>query len=349
MRGVRTARWAVVVLVVGGCVGSTAAARPTPTIEVGGRLVPVSGSLTVADALRLAGVVVPSGHVLSAGTGRPLPGDHQPGQVLVDGAPAATDTAVRPGAVLTVVPGRDVTEPLKVVSEPVRAGGGMASLRVGGRDGRARVVKGAISGETVSRRVLAPPSEGLVPRAVALTFDDGPDPRWTPQVLGMLAAAHVHATFCLVGRHAAAHPELVRAIVSGGHQLCNHTWSHDEDVAKRAPAVMRAELARTQRAIRAACGVTPRLFRAPGGRWSAALAAEARRQGMSALHWQVDPRDWTRPGAARIVHTSLAQVRPGAIVLLHDGGGIRTDTLFALPVLLKRLHNKHYAVALPHP
>jgi peptidoglycan/xylan/chitin deacetylase (PgdA/CDA1 family) len=345
------ARTAPLAMVVALCAGSGSTPVLTPTIEVSGRPVDATGLLTVDDVLRRAQVVVPSGQVLSAVSRRPLAGDHQPGQILLDGHPAAGDTVVAPGAVLTIVPGVDVTEPLQVLREEVPPAHSVASLYLDGRPGTARIVRGSLSGETVSRRVVVLPRPGRLvsPRAVARTFDDGPDPTWTPRVLQLLAVAHVHATFCVVGREVVKHPELVRAIVKGGHALCNHTWSHDELLARRAPAVMRAELARTQAAVRTAAGVTPRLFRAPGGAWSSSVEAEARRQGMSPLKWQVDPRDWARPGAWAVEGVVLATVRPGAVVLLHDGGGDRSQTLAALEFLLARLRAMGYSFQVPRP
>jgi peptidoglycan/xylan/chitin deacetylase (PgdA/CDA1 family) len=240
---------------------------------------------------------------------------------------------------------------VRVVTEPVLPTGGAASLYVGGRPGSARVVQGVLSGETVSRKVLTHPRRGRLvsPKALALTFDDGPDPRWTPQVLHWLARYRVHATFCLVGLHVAAHPELVRAIVRGGHALCNHTWSHDEDLGRRAPDVIRGEIARTQEAIYAAAGVRPRLFRAPGGKWTGPLVAEARRQGMTPLRWDVDPRDWARPGALRVFKRVMAATRAGDVILLHDGYGNRAQTVWALRALLYRFRQLHDVLALPRP
>jgi peptidoglycan/xylan/chitin deacetylase (PgdA/CDA1 family) len=203
----------------------------------------------------------------------------------------------------------------------------------------------------VSERLLVAPRPGRLvrPGAVALTFDDGPDPYWTPRILAVLARARVRATFCLIGRQAAAHPELVRAIAAGGHALCDHTWDHDEHLAGKPAAVVARQLARTRAAILAAAGRAPVLFRAPGGGWSAVLEAAARRQGMAALKWDVDPRDWARPGTAAVVRVVMAQVRPGSVVLLHDGGGDRSQTLAALSVLLRELPARGYSFQLPQP
>ncbi|GAA1766453.1 polysaccharide deacetylase family protein [Luedemannella helvata] len=183
-------------------------------------------------------------------------------------------------------------------------------------------------------------------RGVALTFDDGPDPRWTPDVLGLLRRYRVRATFCLVGREAARHPRLVRAIAAGGHTLCNHSWRHDLDLGRRSPAAIRADLVATTRAIeRAAPGATVHYFRQPGGRWRERVVAAARGLGMTSLHWSVDARDWRRPGRRAIVGITLRHTGPGSIILLHDGGGVRAGTVAALRELLPSLTSRFALVA----
>jgi peptidoglycan/xylan/chitin deacetylase (PgdA/CDA1 family) len=172
---------------------------------------------------------------------------------------------------------------------------------------------------------------------IALTFDDGPDPRWTPAVLELLRQHRIRATFCLVGRHVAQHPELVRRIAADGHALCNHSWSHDEAMQLRSAASVSADLARTSRAITEAAGRPPRYYRAPGGNWAPTAVAEAGRQRLRLLGWSVDPYDWRRPPSTEIVRRVLAGAGPGAIVLLHDGYGARANTVAALRTLLDAL------------
>ncbi|SCL23744.1 Polysaccharide deacetylase [Micromonospora nigra] len=182
-------------------------------------------------------------------------------------------------------------------------------------------------------------------RAVALTFDDGPDPAWTPKVLDRLRAAKVSATFCVVGTQVRRHPELVRRIVREGHQLCNHSWNHDLDLARRPAAQIRADLVRTDRAIRAAVpDAKVPFYRQPGGRWTPEVVAVAKQLGMRSLHWTVDPRDWARPTAPAIEKRVHRAARPGAIVLLHDGGGNRAATLAACRRLIADLSGR-YGVA----
>jgi peptidoglycan-N-acetylglucosamine deacetylase len=185
-------------------------------------------------------------------------------------------------------------------------------------------------------------------RAVALTFDDGPDPRWTPQVLALLRAARVHATFCLIGRQVAAYPRLVARIVAEGHRLCNHTFDHDEQLATRPVPVINRDIQAATAAIkRAVPGASIRLFRAPGGGFTVGLDQLLPAQGLRPLGWSVDPDDWRRPGAAAIVARVLAQVRPGSIILLHDGGGDRSQTVAALQQLLPALTARGYRFVQP--
>ena len=181
-------------------------------------------------------------------------------------------------------------------------------------------------------------------RALLLTFDDGPDPRWTPHVLSLLAAYRARAVFCVVGRKAEQHPDLVRAIVAAGHDLCNHTTSHDGDLALRPGAAVRADLAATQAILRRITGgLVPRYVRAAEGRWSPTFIGEAALLGLQPLDWSVDPRDWSKPGLRHIVDSVLREARPGGVVVLHDGGGDRSQTLLALGYLMRRLRQLGYA------
>jgi peptidoglycan/xylan/chitin deacetylase (PgdA/CDA1 family) len=183
---------------------------------------------------------------------------------------------------------------------------------------------------------------------VALSFDDGPDPTYTPQTLAQLRRYRVKATFCLVGENARAFPDLVRAIAADGHTLCNHSWAHDTGLGLRSRAAIRADLKATNAAIRAAVPTAKvSYFRQPGGMWTAGVVAVAKELGMSSLHWEVDPQDWRKPGAGSISSTVNAGTRRGAIVLLHDAGGDRRGTVAALRSILPNLTRRFQLVALP--
>ncbi|MEH1102260.1 polysaccharide deacetylase family protein [Micromonospora sp. CPCC 205561] len=183
---------------------------------------------------------------------------------------------------------------------------------------------------------------------VALTFDDGPDPNYTPQVLALLREHQVRATFCVVGENAQRHPDLVRAIAADGHTLCNHSWNHDVTLGRRSPAAIRADLLRTSAAIRAAVPDAPiAYYRQPGGAWTVQVVTVAQELGLTPLHWTVDPSDWQAPGADRIAAMVVAAVVPGSVVLLHDAGGDRQGTVDALHRILPDLAGRFEVEALP--
>jgi peptidoglycan-N-acetylglucosamine deacetylase len=184
-------------------------------------------------------------------------------------------------------------------------------------------------------------------RAIALTIDDGPHPVWTPKILALLARHKVKATFCMVGENAAAHPDVVAAVVDGGHDIANHTYTHPMNLIKLSRSAIRAEIERTSEKIVAAGGVRPKLVRAPGGTWSLAVTNAATAAGMRPLDWSVDTRDWTRPGVDRIVDTILTRTNPGSIILDHDGGGNRSQTVEALGIALPRLIDEGYHFVQP--
>lgn len=183
--------------------------------------------------------------------------------------------------------------------------------------------------------------------SVALTIDDGPDPHWTPQVLDLLAAQGVHATFCLIGQAVRAHPDLVRRIVAGGHTLCDHTESHDIRLPSRSRATVDREVGDAYNEIvTAAGGVRPRLFRAPGGNWSPEILAAAAQRHMRGLGWDVDTRDWSRPGTAAIA-AAVGHAPAGSVILVHDGGGDRSQTVAALRTALPELRRRGLTFVTP--
>lgn len=190
-------------------------------------------------------------------------------------------------------------------------------------------------------------------KRVALTFDDGPDPVWTPKVLDFLAEHGIKATFCLVGANAQRHPELVRRIVAEGHQLCDHTMTHEENLRDEPVETMRSEIIGAQQAILAAApNAQVRYFRAPEGAFSPKgvhpsmqeIAADA---GMQPLAWKADPEDWTKPGVRVIVERVQQQVGEDGVVLMHDAGGDRSQTLAALHRLVPWFTGAGYRFVFP--
>ncbi|MGF6312693.1 MULTISPECIES: chitooligosaccharide deacetylase NodB [unclassified Bradyrhizobium] len=192
-------------------------------------------------------------------------------------------------------------------------------------------------------------------RSVYLTFDDGPNPFCTPEVLDVLTQHQVPATFFVIGTYAADRPELIRRMIAEGHEVANHTMTHP-DLSRCDPAEVHDELLTASKAIRSACPqASPRHMRAPYGIWTQQVLTTTARAGLAAVHWSVDPRDWSRPGIDRIVRSVLAAVRPGAIVLLHDGhppgeetpctdAALRDQTVAALSYLIPTLQQRGFVI-----
>ncbi|MEV4414265.1 polysaccharide deacetylase family protein [Catellatospora sp. NPDC049609] len=189
--------------------------------------------------------------------------------------------------------------------------------------------------------------------AVALTFDDGPDPINTPKILDQLKQCGVKATFCLVGFRARDNPAMVARIAAEGHTLCNHSWQHLFDLAKRDESYIRRDLQKTNDAIhKAAPGARISYFRAPGGNFTGKLVSIAQSMGMKSIYWHVDPRDWENSkygrGTSMVNHVIAAverDVRPGSIILSHDNG--KPDTIAAYRTLLPWLKARYTLIGLP--
>jgi len=179
-------------------------------------------------------------------------------------------------------------------------------------------------------------------RKVALTFDDGP---WsdTPAFVRVLEHHHVRATFFDVGQHVRGQDGLLRRTLRDGDAIGDHSLTHPDLV--RVPGRVSRELGLTSAIIHhTSGGYRPCLFRPPYGAYNASIVARARADGMTTILWDVDPRDWSRPGSRAIESRIMAQVRPGSIILMHDGGGPRGQTLRALPRVISRLRRRGFGL-----
>ena len=184
------------------------------------------------------------------------------------------------------------------------------------------------------------------PKVIALTIDDGPSPVYTPQILQLLDKYQVTATFSMIGLQVDAHPGMAREVAAAGHMIANHTWSH-LNLAVLPPVTIADQINRASDAIHTVTGRVPTLFRAPYGAWSPAILAHCAQTGMTPLDWSVDPRDWSRPGVASIVGNIMRNTKTGSIILEHDGGGNRSQTVAALKIVLPRLLAAGYQFTTP--
>ncbi|MFD6970244.1 MULTISPECIES: polysaccharide deacetylase family protein [unclassified Streptomyces] len=182
---------------------------------------------------------------------------------------------------------------------------------------------------------IAHASEGGA-NAVNITIDDGPDPRWTPKMLEILRKHDVKATFCMVGPQAKAHPDLVKKVVAAGHRLCDHTMDHDTAMDKKPVAYQERQILDAKKLIEEAAGSGAKVeyYRAPGGAFTPDSRRIAAANGMRPLGWNVDTKDFDKPGAAAIVDAVKREIGNGPTVLFHDGGGNRAQTVEALDQVL---------------
>ncbi|MFF8032062.1 MULTISPECIES: polysaccharide deacetylase family protein [unclassified Streptomyces] len=183
-------------------------------------------------------------------------------------------------------------------------------------------------------------------RTMVLTFDDGPDPRYTPHILDTLASHEVRAMFFVCGEMAAENPDLLARMADEGHVVGNHTWSHPllTGLGRRR---IRSEMERTCDIIEKAYGGRPEWFRAPYGAWNRAAFQLGAELGMEPLAWTLDTLDWTTPGTGTIAGRVEDGAGPGVVVLSHDAGGERGQSVRALRRYLPRLLDSGYHVTVP--
>ncbi|WP_328332578.1 MULTISPECIES: polysaccharide deacetylase family protein [unclassified Streptomyces] len=183
---------------------------------------------------------------------------------------------------------------------------------------------------------------------VNITIDDGPDPTWTPQVLDLLQEYGVKATFCMIGPEAQAHPDLVKKVVAAGHRLCDHTVSHNTAMDKASEAYQSQQILDAERMItKASGGVRPMYYRAPGGAFTPYSRKLAASHGMRPLGWNVDSKDFERPGTSTIIATVEKELPNGPTILFHDAGGDRAQTVQALRQLLPQLKEEGHSFGFP--
>jgi cellulose synthase/poly-beta-1,6-N-acetylglucosamine synthase-like glycosyltransferase/peptidoglycan/xylan/chitin deacetylase (PgdA/CDA1 family) len=230
---------------------------------------------------------------------------------------------------------------------------GITSDSVTGTRGRNDTVPSQVvhGGPVIANAATSPHTARVKARTIALTFDDGPDPVWTPRILDVLRRNHVHATFFVVGTQIVDHPELVRRIIAEGNQIGIHTFTHP-DLARLAPWQRSLELRETQLALAGAAGVTTALLRPPyssrndaldDADWSVLKQADA--AGYVTVLTTQDAEDWQRPGVDRILARATPHGHAGQVVLMHDAGGDRSQTVAALGSLIPRLKAQGFTFA----
>jgi peptidoglycan/xylan/chitin deacetylase (PgdA/CDA1 family)/sulfur carrier protein ThiS len=311
-------------------------AVPSIKISVGGEAASVPAGMTLGALARALGLHPRAGDLLDV-EGDLIQRDAIPGQVLMNGKAVPDSTPLSPGAVITVRDGQDTTE--SIVTEIEQVPGRQATnpqFFLGTVPGELILRKGEISGEVVSSE-FSPTGSLQQPKAVALTFDDGPSYLYTRRFLAVLKRFHVTATFFVIGKFVQQYPDIVKSEAAAGMVVANHSWSHPNSPAfRKLPAArIRQEVADTEHLL-LGMGISSAFFRPPGGSYSPTVIDAARTFDNRVVLWSVDPKDWERGrSAASIAASVLAHVGPGSIVDLHDGGPNGQATLEALPAIIR--------------
>ena len=329
----------VVALAVLALVPSLRLEDPPAPIEltVDGRPMMAPPGATLGVTLRLLGVGPRRGDLVDI-EGVPLRRGVEPGVVLLNDREARLDARLASGDAIEFVDGTDRVEPVAVDVVAVPEGGTPnPQTHVGTVPGEQIITTGAISGKLVSS-AFRPSGGGSPPPQVALTFDDGPSPRYTPRILRILRRFGVPATFFVVGYLAERYPAMVRQVRDAGMAIGSHSMNHptDQPFAELPPHEVREQIERSHLVLER-LDIRPVGFRPPGGSWSAAVTDVASRVGERLILWSVDSEDFHRQKPRFLADGVVKQAEAGSIVLLHDGGGHRASTVRALPRIINGL------------
>jgi peptidoglycan/xylan/chitin deacetylase (PgdA/CDA1 family) len=208
----------------------------------------------------------------------------------------------------------------------------VVALLSSGRIGQAQTIPAWSKGQIIDHVPVDPSN-----KVIAFGFDDGPSPTYSPQILNVLKQYNAKATFFEIGQNLVANPSTAQALQAAGMVIGNHTWSHQES-----PADPVGEVTKTDDAIKQYLGYTPTLFRPPFGNMTNGVVDQAISENDAIIIWNIDPLDWSMPGANSITSTVLQQAKPGRIVLMHDGGGDRSQSVAALSSILASLSADGY-------
>ena len=345
---------AAVIVFVAAIVVMRVLAQPI-SVRIDGRRMSIARGSTVGDLIargvldsRPGRLLSVRGAVLREQGGAP-PLVWRNGRLVGAGEPVFDDD------VLASAPGVDSVEARVALREPIpyktriQGTGPVMRLANPGSVGIRERVVGAISKTEVSKRTVLAAQDMIVRRTrptpkdklIALTFDDGPWPGQTEKILGILKHEGIHATFFMLGVRIKAAPQLARQVAADGNLIGDHTLGHRLLTTQTAKEVKR-QIVGGLTWIHRATGVNATWFRPPYGAIDQKVWKETRSLKLRVALWDVDTRDWARPGVKKIVKTADKHARRGAIILMHDGGGTRTQTIKALPTIIHDLKKRGF-------
>jgi len=286
-----------------------------------------------------------TGDVVSIGEGSPV-------KTEVNATPAAADLPLADGSVVTVSHGDNLLEGLVKKTETIpfqtasQGSGAFVRLVHNGTPGEKTIYQGKFSHKQAAVFTITPPENAVLghssaakpgQKLAALTFDDGPG-KWTQGVLDALAAKEAPATFFILGSSAAHNQALIHKIKAAGHEVENHSWSHPI-LTQLSDDEVRREISRTDAAIGGG-----RFLRPPYGTYDATVVSIAQSMGYRLVLWTVDTLDWKHRDPDSILSLVKEQTKPGAIILMHDGGVDRSQTVAAIPRVVDWLLQSGYSL-----
>ncbi len=324
-------------------------------------VVSVDGVSRVVDAGATVGSLgpgtlkAPPGDLLAIDGTVALAAGGEPPRVLRNGRPATHGERMNSGDIIVSRQGADLREGLETTQVPIpylvsyQGEGSLLQERVPGVPGLRLVTRGVASRIEVSSTVLKEPRVAVVQRihprtgskVVALTFDDGPWPKTTGAILDILEQEQVPGTFFMLGIRVKRDPEAARRAAAEGHQVANHSLSHRRLPEQNAKEIKR-QIVGGRAVIKQNTGVDSNWLRPPYGAMSSKTWRVARADKTHVVMWDVDSKDWKKPGAKKITNNVVKHTKSGSIILMHDGGGDRRQTIKALPGIIKQLKAKGY-------
>lgn len=331
---------------------ATVAACSVRHVRINGSDVIALDALTAGKCAAMTGADLRPGNLYDISGDILIQGGGISGVVFINGHRATVGEAVHSGDTVRVIPGHDATEPLKyrlrAIAPVIDRGDSLQiqpSLAETGVGGFKYVSYGAVSGKVHGVRLAAvtpaPPEGKESVSRIALTFDDGPNPTYTPRILEILQRHNAHATFFTVGTFAKKYPDIVQQILDGGSEVACHTWGHP-DCTKLEDAQVRKQLSWWKSACPAHENATVRWFRPPYGATSGRVKKICWEVGYRTILWTGDTHDWTQPGVNSIYTRALQAARDGACILMHDGGGPRSQTVAAVKKLIPELQRRSF-------
>ena len=344
---------------------------PFYDVTVNGTSRRVNAGATVGDLVeanyaspKAGNLIAVDGSVAKEGAGDPFEAQ------VNDTTTADPDFAVPRGATVTISDGSDKTEDYTEQKQTIPHGttsssnvdsmtaywAGSIHVFSQGQDGEETTKTGSVSGKTVTQVTKQPVDEGYhiyTPKVgddkvVALTFDDGPWPTTTSEILDILKENDAKATFFEIGNQVAENADVVKRIHAEGHQIASHTYDHAAgsgrgvDLTRMSADEQVQEVDKGFKAIEDVLGTqVSRVLRAPGGNYHGAIINTLKDKIVAEVGWNVDTEDWRKPGADAI-EKAILSVKPGEVVLMHDGGGDRSETVAALKAALPQLKAQGY-------